>query len=505
MDSNPDALIQRLHGAVSSHRHQIDAAIRQFGLPIHVFFLSELRRQADAFRTVLDRHYPRSTVCFAVKSNPCRGALRAVRRLGLGADTASEHELRAALEEGIAPERIVCNGNAKTDEYLVQAVTAGAMIALDNDDELVASEQAARRAARETRVLLRFRGMPLAGFTSDDQTTASEWTKFGFHIDESPRLFDRLATSKFLHLAGISAHIGTQIADPRGYEQLLDSFLSLADSAVTHGCTLELIDLGGGFPVSFLSQPAWEDFQGRLRERLEARVSTDQGITWNDIPMGFAPPPTGGSLPERWIGKSYWTAYPDARMLEHLLTHPSSGGRTTVDRLRDLGSPRLVIEPGRSLVAPAGVTVAEVMGVKDVLGHHVVALDMGINNHGTNLISPDIFPAAVLPRDPEDKPVEAFLAGRLCFSGDMISKAKVPLNRLPRRGERLALYLTGAYCADHFASNSCGFPVPAKVAVAEDGHLEVWRAPQQYEEVWRAPQQCEEALGDLALGVLPPD
>ncbi len=130
--------------------------------------------------------------------------------------------------------------------------------------------------------------------------------------------------------------------------------------------------------------------------------------------------------------------------------------------------------------------MAQAMGVKTVLGHSVVSLDMGINNHGTNLISPDIFPAAVLPKRSDDRAVEAFLAGRLCFSGDMISKAKVQLNRLPASGERCVVYHTGAYSADHFASNSCGFPLPAKVAIRSDGTAELWRAPQTFTDVFGA-------------------
>jgi len=127
------------------------------------------------------------------------------------------------------------------------------------------------------------------------------------------------------------------------------------------------------------------------------------------------------------------------------------------------------------------------MGVKRVLGHYVVALDMGINNHGTNLITPDLFPATVLPRRTSDEPIEAFLAGRLCFSGDMISKAKATLNRLPARGDRFVLYYTGAYNADHFASNSCGFPRPGKVAVHADGGAELWRAPESFESLYGDP------------------
>ena len=135
-------------------------------------------------------------------------------------------------------------------------------------------------------------------------------------------------------------------------------------------------------------------------------------------------------------------------------------------------------------MAPAGVTLAEVRGSKEVLGHRVVSIDLGITNHGTNLISPDIFPAAVLPRRASDQPVDAFLAGRLCFTGDMLSKVKVRLNRAPRPGERVVIYQTGAYSADHFASNSCGFPRPGKVAVARDGHVEIWRRPETFEDVF---------------------
>jgi diaminopimelate decarboxylase len=258
----------------------------------------------------------------------------------------------------------------------------------------------------------------------------------------------------------------------------------LAETAHGRGLDFRAMDIGGGYPVSFLSEIAWRRFQQRLHARLCEDVGIDGAVTWNDLPMGYAN--AGGCRDgARWIGKSYWSAHPGAQMLDYLLRFRFPDGRTVVDRLQSLGSPELLVEPGRSLFAPAGVTLAEVMGVKTVLGHAVVALDMGINNHGTNLISPDIFTAAVLPRRSDDEPIEAFLAGRLCFSGDMISKAKVHLNRLPRRGDRLVLYQTGAYCADHFASNSCGFPLPAKIAVTADGSVELWRAPQRFEDVFR--------------------
>ena len=477
----------RLDAQIEKHMEGIEAFSARFGLPLHVFFVEEMEANIEAFRTVAAAHYPRTTIAFAVKSNPCRGAVRAAACLGLGADVASEYELQLALEEHMGPATILCNGNAKSDDYLERAASAGCPIAVDNSDELDALDALLHGTGRKAQVLLRFRGMPLAGLTSDDQTTAADWTKFGFHIDEAPALFARLAEAAALHFVGISAHIGTQIAEPGGYERLLDHLLDLAQDAQSDGLNVEMIDIGGGFPVSFLSEDEWAAFQARLLARLRGDLGTSGAVTWNDIPMGYAR--TAGDENPAWIGKAYWSRVPIARMHQHLLGAITRDGRSVVERLHALGDPTLVIEPGRSLMANAGITLTEVMGVKRVLEHTVVSLDMGINNHGTNLISPDIFPAAVLPRRESDTPEEAFLAGRLCFSGDMISKAKVDLNRLPKRGERFILYHTGAYSADHFASNSCGFPRPAKVAIRPDGSAELWRAPETYKSVHGAPAE----------------
>jgi diaminopimelate decarboxylase len=476
----PSSALER---RLNQHAARIEAAIDRYRLPLHIVFLEQLEETAGAFRDVLERLYPDATILFAVKSNPCRGALRAARRFGLGADTASEHEFRAALEEGIDPDHIVCNGNAKTDAYLRAAVESGAWIAVDNVDELNVLASIAAAAGRVAPILLRFRGMPLAGLTSADQSTAADWTKFGFDISEAEGLFLRLAEEGSVRFAGISAHIGTQIADPVGYERLLTYFLDLAEAARARGLEFRVMDIGGGYPVSFISEAEWLSFKRRLHARLRGTVGVEGAVTWNDLPMGYAGAEPAEEAPA-WIGKAYWSARPGAQMLEHLLQFRLSDGRSVADRLRTLGSPKLIVEPGRSLFAPSAVTLSEVMGVKSVLGHPVVALDMGINNHGTNLITPDIFPAAVLPRRADDEPIEAFLAGRLCFSGDMISKVKVRLNRLPHRADRLALYQTGAYCADHFASNSCGFPLPGKIALDANGSIEVWRAPQRFEDVF---------------------
>jgi diaminopimelate decarboxylase len=477
-------MTERLDRQLARRHDLIEAAIDRYGLPLHIFFLEEMERNAAEFSEVIRRLYPRTTVLFAVKSNPCRGAVRAAARLGLGADTASEHELRAALEEGIAPDRIVCNGNAKTSRYIEAIVQAGAVCAVDNDDELDELSRTASKRGARIPVLVRFRGMPLSGFTADDQTTAAEWTKFGFPVSHADDVFARVCALSGVRFEGISAHIGTQVANAVAYERLVAIFVDLARHAAEQGLAVSRIDFGGGYPVSFVTEEEWAEFQTRLLARVRGSRAYGEAVTWADMPMGYAGALGADEQHQDWVGKAYWSQFPGPRMFERLLEHRHPDGRTTVEQLAALGSPNLVIEPGRSLVATAGVTLAEVRGVKDVLGNAVVSLDLGITNHGTNVITPDIFRAAVLPRRKDDRPIEAFLAGRLCLTGDMISKVKVRLNRAPWPGERIVLYATGAYSADHFASNSCGFPRPGKLAVDREGRLEIWRRPETFEDVF---------------------
>jgi len=465
---------------------QIANLRKRFGLPLHVVFLEEMSRNAMGFLQTSERLYPNMLVAFAAKSNPCLGAIRAIARLGLGLETASEYELEAGLGAGIPSNKMVCNGIAKSDRYLKMCVGENCLVVADNVDELLILNEMANRGNKvKARVLLRVVGMPLAGYTSASQSTASEWTKFGFSFQDIPGILRKVRSFEHLRFEGFSANIGAQICDPTAYDQLMDHLLELSTTAINLDMGVRRIDLGGGFPISFMSGNEWKEFTKRLREQLSGELSSKDWITWDNLPMGYGY--LQGRTPkvtDPWIGKMYWSEFPGAAMLERVLTHKNGGGKTVVDRLKGIGAPKLIIEPGRSIVGTAGVTVTKALCVKKVLGHSVIILDMGINNHGTNLLAPDIFPVQVLPKRADDTPAETFLAGRLCFGGDMISMAKVRVNRLPERGDLVAIYCTGAYSADHFASNSCGFPRPAKVAMDECGEVDVWRHAEKFKDVF---------------------
>ncbi|MFC1783132.1 diaminopimelate decarboxylase family protein [Planctomycetota bacterium] len=458
---------------------------RQYGLPLHIYFVERMAANARGFKEVARRLYPNTLVAFSVKTNPCRGAIRAVAGMDLGVDVGSEYEFQAALEENIAPEKIICNGNAKSDYYLKMSMEKDALIAADSAEEIRLLNKMAGSAGLKARVLVRFTGMPLEGFTAPDQSTASNWTKFGFAAAQADEIFRSFENYPHVKFVGISAHIGTQICNPLAYHLLFNHFWELILLAKKLGLKTRYINIGGGYPVRFVSESEWKEFTRRLREQLSDQKGAHECITWNNLPMGYGH--LKGKHPtesDPWVGKAYWSAFPQAAMLENLLNHADDEGITVREKMESIGSPTLIIEPGRSMIATAGVTVTKVMSTKMALGNNIVALDMGINNHGTNLITPDIFPAEVIPPRADDQPCEAFLVGRLCFSGDLINKAKVKLNRLPVRDELMVIHHTGAYSADHFASHSCGFPRPAKVAVRSDGTIEIWRRVETYHDVF---------------------
>jgi len=463
----------------------VERLLADYNLPLHIYFTARFRCNTEKFQSVLARHYPRSQICFAVKANPCIGAIRVAQAAGLGVDVVSQYELRAALKTQIPGWQIICNGNAKTNDYIDLAVKSGACIAADSESELKLIDESAGRQNRKAQVLLRVAGMPLAGLTSADQSTASEWTKFGIPASQISSIFDRVRAMRNIEILGLSAHIGTQICRPAGYEHLLEHLLAQLSDLIKNGMNLRVLDIGGGYPLNYLSEAEWTRFKSRLRLQLAGRLPTAEWVTWNGLPMGYEHL-KNPQIEETsdWLGKAYWSPQPGAAILEHILTYVLSDGTMVKERLKQLGEPLLIVEPGRALIGSTGITLARAIGVKEVLGCPVVILDLGVVNHGTVLISPDIYPVEVYPPKPNDAAIEAFIAGRLCFTGDMLSKVKIPLNRLPARGEVVILHQTGAYCADHFASNSCGFPRPAKIAIDEHNAIEIWRKAETFEDVF---------------------
>ncbi|MDA8124537.1 MAG: decarboxylase, partial [Deltaproteobacteria bacterium] len=198
----------------------------------------------------------------------------------------------------------------------------------------------------------------------------------------------------------------------------------------------------------------------------------------------------GGLDTSRWDYETFYSPYPKEKMVAAILK-----GRVkvrgeeinTVAALKALGEPALVIEPGRGLVGDAAVTLARVSQVRKIeSSHNLLTLEMGVTNLGTALVYMPVHRWEIIndPGRRDPTPFETFVGGNLCFSGDMLAKYKIALQRKPVRGDIVLIRDTGAYEPQFFASNANAFPRPARVLVQADGGLTVMKTRDSYEEIF---------------------
>jgi diaminopimelate decarboxylase len=485
----------------------------KFSLPLHLYHSRKITANLKAFQQVFREYEISGEVYYAVKACGFPEILKLTANTGAGADVASEYELETALEAGIPPGKLVIHGNAKSDDYLEHSVTLGALVAANHHTELDRIEAVAKKQKRSVRVLLRLSGFELGPVTATGIFTAGVWCKFGEPLAGVPSVLKALKKWPHIDLIGFHVHIGSQIAEVEPYQEVLGVMAELAFRyREVVGRPVRVIDLGGGFPISYVDRRPWNNLVRSIRLQIESkrvsliRSAKSQGskispnppllkggiqglplwergnegdlkisrsVTWEGMTGGFKPDPETGKIDgNRWSGEKFFTPYPKEKMLARLLEGkvPFQGKAERVKKvLGKIGNPMLLVEPGRAIMGDAGITLARVMDVYSVAGGHpLVTLDLGIVNHGTGLVEPDLY-TWTLANDIQRKdlrPFRAFVAGRLCFSGDMLSRYLVSFPRKPIRGDIAVIEKTGAYGPAFFASRANGFPLPANVLIS---------------------------------------
>jgi diaminopimelate decarboxylase len=354
---------------------------------------------------------PEARVVYGVKAFPNAAILRLLAAEGLGADVSTLGELELALHAGLRGEQLVVHGNNKSDEELEAAARAGAaFVVVDSLDEV---ERAA--AAGVERILVRV----TPGVEADTHPsirTAHEGSKFGLPPEQAIEAVER-SRKAGLDVAGLHVHIGSQLLDTKAALTTIDWVGEFASKCCDELDWMpEVVDLGGGLGIRYVERehaPSIEAFVGELIGRLE--------LVWRD---------------------------------------------------RGLPKPRLIFEPGRSIVGRAGVTLYEVGTVKRVSDEITyVAVDGGMSDNPR----PQLYGAAysgLLANRAAEKPTGTYVVcGKHCESGDVMIHG-LPLPE-PKRGDLLAVPGTGAYTLA-MASNYNSVPRPAAVLVA-DGEARVIR------------------------------
>ena len=227
------------------------------GTPVYVYSSATLERHYTVFRDALAAH-PRigePLVAYAVKANSNLAVLSTLARLGAGADTVSEGEIRRALAAGVPADRIVFSGVGKTAHELAFALDVGVgEINVESEPEL--DLLAAVAADRGVRPAIAIRVNPNVGAGGHHKiATGKAEDKFGVSIAEAERLYAKAAATPSLRIVGLACHIGSQISDLGPMEEAFGLMRGLVERLRGEGLAVERLDLGGGLGVPYFHQP----------------------------------------------------------------------------------------------------------------------------------------------------------------------------------------------------------------------------------------------------------
>jgi diaminopimelate decarboxylase len=393
-----------------------DLAAR-FGTPLHIIDEARMRAQCRTYLTAMREHAPGpSRVVYASKALCTVATCQVAWEEGLGIDVVSAGEIYTALQAKVPAEALVFHGSNKTLEEITYGLDVGVgRFVVDNEHELRLLDGLARERGRRADVLLRVTP-GIEPHTHRAIVTGGVDSKFGFGlIGSSAESAVRAAlAAPGIRLRGLHCHIGSQILDLEPFRLAARALLEFAAHMRSAGLVLEELNLGGGLGIRYL--------------------------------VDDEPPPR----------EAYVQAVTEVV-------------REAVDR-EGLPVPTVIIEPGRSIVGEAGVTLYTAGAIKKIPGVRTyVSVDGGMYENPRPALYGARYTAVIATRAAEPPTQRLAVAGRCCESGDvLIWEADLPE---VRTGDLLAVFSTGAYTYS-MASNYNRYPRPA-VVFARDGDAQI--------------------------------
>jgi diaminopimelate decarboxylase len=376
----------------------------KYGTPLYVYSAATIHERYAAFDRAF-RDIPH-TICYSVKANSNLSILRLLAKKGCGFDVVSGGELeRVLIADKKAARNVVFSGVGKTREELTAALKAGILLFnVESESELWALAECAGRLRKTAPIALRV-NPDVAAETHPYISTGLHKHKFGVPIGDARALYAKASGTRYLKALGVSVHIGSQITDPTPFGEAMVRVADLVRELRSDGHSIDYVDAGGGLGISYDKSNAAE---------FPAQVDT----------------------------------------YARLLAAP----------LREL-EVRLLLEPGRSIVGPAGILLTSVVYKKANGGKRFLVVDAAMND----LIRPALYGAhheimpVTLRAESAEKREVADVVGPVCETGDFFARDRT----LPvvEEGDLLAILDAGAY-GMVLASNYNTRPRPAEVLVA---------------------------------------
>ena len=395
---------------------------KKYGTPLYLMDEERIRKNCRVYKTALARELGEASLpLYAGKALCVKDIYRIMREEKMGIDVVSCGEIFTAYSAGYPMENAYFHGNNKTDADIAFAMDKGVgCFVCDNAEELCAIENEAASRNRVQKVIIRV-APGIDPHTHKSISTGSVDSKFGVAIEtgQADELISLALTKKHIDLAGLHCHIGSQIFETQPFCDAADIMLVyMAKIADKMGITLRELNLGGGIGVRYLESHPEIDVDGYITE--------------------------------------------------------VAGHIKAACKKLNMPLPAIRLEPGRSIVADAGMTLYTAGAVKSIPGFkNYLSIDGGMADNPRYALYQSPYTVEIANKMAEEKSFVCTVAGRCCESGDMIQEnVSLPV---PARGDTVAVCTTGAYNYA-MASNYNRLPRPAMIMLTKDGeHIAVKR------------------------------
>lgn len=384
---------------------------KHYGTPLYVMDEQAVRKACQRFKNSIDKYYDgNGLACYASKAFSCMEMCRIVNSENLGLDVVSIGELYTAIKAGFDTSKIGFHGNNKTDEELEYAIDVKVgHIIVDNISELIRLEKIAESKNANPDIMFRIKP-GIDAHTHDFVKTGQIDSKFGFALEtgEAFEAVKQAIACENVNLMGLHCHIGSQIFDIAPFEEASKVMLEfIAKIKNELGYEIKSLNLGGGFGIKYLDQHDPAPFETYMEKTSEVVKKTCSEL--------------GISLPY------------------------------------------IFIEPGRSIAAPAGITLYTVGARKEIPDIRTyVSVDGGMADNPRYILYQSEYEAIVANKASQERNEKVTIAGRCCESGDLIGE-NMPLQHA-ESGDIIAVCATGAYNYS-MASNYNRLQKPAVVFV----------------------------------------
>ena len=401
---------------------------KEFGTPTYVLDENVIRENCRTYRRAAEEYFGADALpLYASKALCFTGIYKLAAEEGMGVDCVSGGELYTAKKAGFPAEKIYFHGNNKTDRDICDAMDMGVgTFVVDNHEELRAISAEAQKRGMTQRILLRITP-GIDPHTHRAVVTGNVDSKFGNPIvtGQAMEIVKTALETKGVRLVGLHCHIGSQIFDIEPFSDAANIMVRfIAQIKKECGFEVEELNLGGGLGVRYTEYDKEIDYASAIRD-IAAIVT------------GYC-------------------------------------------KENDIRMPRVILEPGRSLVAAAGLTLYTVGSVKEIPGFRTyVSVDGGMPDNPRYALYQSQYTALIANKADKAKTERVTIAGRCCESGDLLGE-NMELQSA-ERGDILAVLVTGAYNYS-MASNYNRLPRPPIVMV-KDGKTRIVVKRETYEDI----------------------